>query len=61
MNLAVTLLHLLFDGFKENLFVRCRTNDLREKLNNAQEELRQLDMDIEESQGSRHFYFMFTT
>lgn len=30
-----------------------QTNDLREKLNSAQEELRQLDMDIEESQGER--------
>jgi len=34
------------------LFVWRRTNDLREKLSSAQEELRQLDMDIEESQGS---------
>ena len=34
------------------LVICCRTNDLREKLNSAQEQLRQLDMDIEESQGS---------
>jgi len=34
------------------LFVCHRTNDLREKLASAQEELRQLDNDIEENQGS---------
>jgi len=33
------------------LFVHCRTNELREKLSSAQEEMRQLDMDIEENQG----------
>jgi len=43
----------MFYVFEENIVVCLRrTNDLREKLNSAQEELHQLDMDVEESRGS---------
>ena len=42
------------------VFVHRRTNELREKLSSAQEEMRQLDMDIEENQGYWYFLIAWT-
>ncbi len=33
------------------MFSPCRTNELREKISGMQDDVRQLDMDIEENQG----------